>query len=194
MWKLAQVRHYEFSYFTYSPRIYRDCSQSCLIGICNMAGLVLSNENFCNRFTFQVLGMYRYCIVLLLQTRFKCKWVKFSGDEFKINDGVITDVKHDLPIIGVIQDILIANKSKVIFYVDYYCTSFHPHYRAYLLDKQPFSSGDICPSNLFIEKSIFVRTSDIPELSHSFVILPFYSLCVRINIIPICVKFIALLV
>ena len=59
---------------------------------------------------------------------YRCNWVKFSGDEFKINDGVITDVKHDLPIMGVIQDILLVNGNKVFFNVDHYCTSYQSHY------------------------------------------------------------------
>ena len=117
-----------------------------------------------------------YTSYLLYQSYYRCKWVRFCGDEFRISDGVITEMKHDLPIIGVIKEILIVNGDKIFFHVDQYGTSFEPHYRAYILEEQTFSSGEICFSYLFIEKSLFIRTSHILELSHSFVLLPF-ALC-----------------
>ena len=65
---------------------------------------------------------------------FRCTWVKIDGDEYKLSSGVILEVKDDLPIIGPIQDIFQLNESLLIFKVDEHSTSFHPHYRAYVLN------------------------------------------------------------
>jgi len=64
----------------------------------------------------------------------------------------------------------------VVFTTDKYHTSFEPHYRAYVLDKTPFSSGVVLYSNLFIQHSLHIRTSQY-ELSSPFVILS-CALCV----------------
>ena len=103
--------------------------------------------------------------------------MKIDGDEYKVSSGVILEVKDDLPIIGVIQDIYLLNESSLMFKVDEYSTYFHPHYRAYVLNNDRLSSKTIPYSNLFIQTSVHIRTSCIHELFPRFIILP-YALCV----------------
>ena len=40
--------------------------------------------------------------------------MRVSGNEYKVSTGVILDVEHDLPVVGIIQDIYIVNEDKVI--------------------------------------------------------------------------------
>ena len=108
---------------------------------------------------------------------YRCRWVKINGDEYKISFGVITDVKHDLPVVGVIRHINLVNGNKVMFSINEYSTSFEPHFRAYILDNDPFCSRTVCHNNLFIQTPVYIHISCIPELSHSFIVLPF-ALCV----------------
>lgn len=49
---------------------------------------------------------------------YRCTWVKIDGEEYKILNGVIVDVNHDLPIVGVIRDIQLVNGDKVMFHID----------------------------------------------------------------------------
>ena len=101
-----------------------------------------------------------------------------NGQKF-ISNEVIVEVIHDLPIVGVIQDMYIVNGNQLIFYNDCYHTSFEPHYRAYVLDNYSFSSKLIYHSSLFIHNSVHVHTSCVLDLSPHFVILP-YALCVPV--------------
>lgn len=103
--------------------------------------------------------------------------MKTNGDEYKISSGVILEVKDDLPIVGIIQDIYLLDENIITFKVDEYLTSFQPHYRAYALDNVPLSSKTVRHSDLFIQTSLHIRTSCISELSPHFIILP-YALCV----------------
>lgn len=108
--------------------------------------------------------------------QYRCKWVKVNGDEYKLSTGVILDVKHDLPIVGVVLGIYIVNGNEVVFQIDQFSTTFEPHYRAYILDDHHASSSDtILHSNLFIQTPVHIRKS-IPELKNSFILLPF-ALC-----------------
>ena len=100
-------------------------------------------------------------------------------EDYRIHDGVIVEVQHDLPTVGIIRQIFIINGDTVIFTVDHYTTSFEPHYQAYILDETPFSSANILHSDLFIQQSVHIRTSNVYELSSDFVILP-YALCVAV--------------
>jgi len=100
-----------------------------------------------------------------------CKWAKIHTEEHRISSGVIIEVAHDEPVVGIIQDLYIFNG-----YLKCFHTSYESHYRAYVLDKHSFSSILISHSSLFIRNSIHVHTSCVPELSPSFVILP-YALC-----------------
>ena len=104
------------------------------------------------------------------------KWVKINGDEYRISSGVILNVKDDLPVVGVIQDVYLLNENKAILKVDEYLTSFNPHYHAYVLDNDLLSSKSVCHSDLFIQTSVHIHKSCIYELSPYFVILP-YALC-----------------
>ena len=54
--------------------------------------------------------------------------MRVSGIEYKVSTGVILDVEHDLPVVGIIQDIYIVNEDKVIFCVDQSSTSYEPHF------------------------------------------------------------------
>ena len=105
--------------------------------------------------------------------------MQFNGSKHKISSGVILDVNHDLPTVGVIRDIYIVNGDKLIFYVDKFETSFEPHYRAYILYKDPFCSGLVDQADLFIQTSIHIRKSCVSELSEHFIILPF-ALCLLV--------------
>ena len=100
-----------------------------------------------------------------------------NGEKFKISNGVIIEVEHDLPIVGVISQIDVVNGDVVALTTDKFHTSFDPHYRAYVLDKTPFSSGIILHSDLFIQHSLHIRSSHVYELSSPFVILS-CALCV----------------
>jgi len=100
-------------------------------------GSVLSNENLSEEFEFAVSSAYRY-VVLIYGVRFipyccRCKWVKVSGDEYKISSGVILEVKDDLPLVGVVQDIYLLNENKVMFKVDKHSTSFIPLHLSHII-------------------------------------------------------------
>ena len=103
--------------------------------------------------------------------------MKIDGDEYRISSRVILDVKYDLPVVGVIQDIYLLSGNKIILKVDKYSTSFNPHYRAYVLESDTLSSKNVCHSDLFTWTSVHIHTSCIYKLSPYFVILP-YALCV----------------
>ena len=137
-------------------------------------GSVLSNGDLNEEFEFVVSSAYRYVNLL---HGVGIYWVKVNGDEYKISSGVILEVKDDLPIVGVIQDIYLLNENKVMFKVDEHSTSFEPHYRAYILDNDPLSLKTVYHSDLFIQTSVHIRTSCISELSTRYIILP-YALCV----------------
>ena len=76
-------------------------------------------------------------------------------EDYRIHDGVIVVVQHDLPTVGIIRRIFIINGDTVIFTVDHYTTSFEPHYRAYFLDETPFSSANILHSD-YLYNSQFI--------------------------------------
>ena len=88
--------------------------------------------------------------------------------------GVIINVVHDLPVVGIIKDIYIINENTVAFSVNEWSTSYEPHYRAYILEIE-VSLKIVLHSNLFIHNPIFVHKSYVPDLSNVFV-LPF-ALC-----------------
>ena len=100
--------------------------------------------------------------------------MKCHGDEYRVSAGVIIDVVHDLPIVGVIQEIYVVNGDIVVFQVDQFSTSYEPHYRAYVLDNDS-SSRIICHSNLFIHSAIYIKKCNVSDFSTYF-ILPF-ALC-----------------
>jgi len=102
----------------------------------------------------------------------RCKWAKIHTEEHRISSGVIIEVAHDEPVVGIIQDLYIFNGEILTFYVECFHTSYESHYRPYVLDKHSFSSKLISHSSLFIRNSIHVHTSCVP----CFVILP-YALC-----------------
>ena len=100
--------------------------------------------------------------------------MKIYSDEYRVSAGVILNVVHDLPMVGIIQDIYIVNGDKVAFSVDEFSTSYEPHYRAYILEINT-SSRIVFHSNLFIHTAIYIRKSCVPDLLNVFV-LPF-ALC-----------------
>lgn len=107
---------------------------------------------------------------------YRCRWIKVNGDEYKPAAGVILEVEHDLPVVGIIQDVYLINGNEVMFHVKQFSTSFEPHYRAYILDDDCPSLKIVNHSTLFIHCPVNIRASHNPELSHSFILLPF-GLC-----------------
>ena len=65
---------------------------------------------------------------------FSCKWIKIDSNKCELGAGVIFDVKHDLPIVGVIQDIYIVNGDKAFFDVKQFSTFYGPYYWTYILE------------------------------------------------------------
>ena len=49
---------------------------------------------------------------------YRTNWVKHNGIHYKLKAGVIVDVKHDLPVIGQIEEIFVGDNIK-IFFEDY---------------------------------------------------------------------------
>jgi len=45
-----------------------------------------------------------YCIYNIYHL-YRTKWVQFHGHEYKTDAGVIIEVRHDLPVVGRIEDI-----------------------------------------------------------------------------------------
>ena len=62
-------------------------------------------------------------------------FLKCQGHEYKKNAGVITEVEHDLPVVGNIEDIYFLNEDKVLFDLRLYTTHYDSHFRAYVLHK-----------------------------------------------------------
>lgn len=107
---------------------------------------------------------------------FRTKWVKTNGHEYRINAGVILDVKHDLPVVGKIKDIHVIDGHKILFCVKSFFTFFEPHFRSYLLqDDTDFHEKVVYLSDLFLPNPVYIRTSQVLG-SHKFVLLP-YALC-----------------
>ena len=60
--------------------------------------------------------------------------MRVGGNEHKISTGVFLNVEHDLPVVGIIQDIFyLANEDKILFCVDQSSTLYEPHFRAYIV-------------------------------------------------------------
>jgi len=112
------------------------------------------------------MNFYTFC---------SCKWVKIDGNEYKLGSGVILDVKHDLPIAGVIQNIYTVDGDKVFFNVNQYSTVYEPHYRVYILEDKLCSQVTGYPE-LFTYVSLHIRKLRVTDFSDAF-ILPF-GLCV----------------
>lgn len=104
----------------------------------------------------------------------RCNWVRCHSIEYKLFAGVILNVEHDLPVVGVITDIYVVNGDRVLFSVEQYSTSYEPHYRAYILENNS-CSRIVCRSDLFTHSPVHIRKSHVPDLSDIF-ILPF-ALC-----------------
>jgi len=100
--------------------------------------------------------------------------VRVGGNEYRISTGVILDVEHDLPVVGIIQDIYIVNEGKVLFCVNQSSTLYEPHFRAYIVESDSCPRF-ICHLDLFIATPVYIRKSRVPDLSNIFV-LPF-ALC-----------------
>jgi len=101
--------------------------------------------------------------------------MKIYGHEYKTNTGVIVDVEHDLPIVGQIQELYLVDGTRVAFHLKVYKTSYEPHFRAYLLQKQ-FTEKVLQLSNLFVETPVHIRKSQALGPHVFFIILPF-ALC-----------------
>ena len=114
-----------------------------------------------------------YILDSIYLVSYRCNWVMVNGDEYKPATGVILEVEHDLPIVGVIENIYLINGNEVMFHVKQFYTSFEPHYRAYILEDSLTYLKIVRHSTLFIHNPVHIRTSHNPELSHSFILVPF---------------------
>lgn len=108
-----------------------------------------------------------YCLI-----SYRCNWVKVNGDEYKLATGVILEVEHDLPMVGIVQNIYVINGNEVMFYVKTFSTTFQPHYRAYVLDNF-LSLKIVHHSTLFIHSPVYIRTANNPYLLDYFILTPF---------------------
>ena len=113
-------------------------------------------------------------MLLYIYYLYRTKWVKFHGHEYKTDAGVIIEVRHDLPVVGRIEDIYIINGSKILFELNLYTTHYEPHFRAYVLHKTS-QRKLLYLSNLFMDTPVHIRKSQILG-TYLFVLLP-YALC-----------------
>jgi len=105
---------------------------------------------------------------------YRAAWVKCNGIQYKLNAGVIIDVKHDLPIIGQIEAIYVVDNNKILLKVNQYWTNYEPHYRAYTLRTEVQKSTRLLLTmELFVPIVVHIRKTK--TLKHHF-ILP-YELC-----------------
>jgi len=87
---------------------------------------------------------------------------------------VITEVEHDLPVVGSIEDIYVLNEDKVLFDLRLYTTHYESHFRAYVLHNTA-QRKLLYLSDLFIDTPVHIRKSQVLG-THVFVLLP-YALC-----------------
>ena len=78
-------------------------------------------------------------------------------------------MKHDLPIVGVIQDIYIVNGDKAFFYVNQFLTFYEPHYWTYILEDK-LGSREISYPELFIYVALHIRKLRVTDLLDAFVL------------------------
>jgi len=100
--------------------------------------------------------------------------VKSNGLHYKQKAGVIINVEDDLPIVGQIEEIYVADKTKIFFKITQYLTYYEPHYRAYTFrtDTQGCSKL-ILSTELFLPIVVHIRRS---QTLGNHVILP-HALC-----------------
>ena len=115
------------------------------------------------------------CVIIINLSYFRTKWVKTNGHEYKINAGVILDVKHDLPVVGKIKDIHVVDGHKILFCVKsvfHFLSHISNHicYKMILIFMKKLCICQICSYQI-----LYIRTSQVLG-SHKFVLLP-YALC-----------------
>ena len=62
--------------------------------------------------------------------------MKFCGNEYGNDAGIIIDVDQDLTVIGFINALYLVNGKEVAFNVMQYSTYYDKHFRAYVLEKK----------------------------------------------------------
>ena len=101
-------------------------------------------------------------------------WVKVDGNLYKPNAGIIIGVKHDLSIVGKIQDIYITDTKEVIFSIQQFYTLYEAHYHAYTFqDDTDVTIKLVLYEQLFLQSPVHIRRS---QTLHTFIILP-HVLC-----------------
>lgn len=100
--------------------------------------------------------------------------MKFDGVQYKQNAGVIIDVEDDLPVVGQIEEIYVADNVKSFFKLNVYYTYYEPHYRVYTFrTDNPSFSKLILSQELFLPVVVHIRRS---QTLGKHVILP-HALC-----------------
>lgn len=103
---------------------------------------------------------------------FRTKWAKASGIEYKYGVGIILGVdEDDLPLLGRVDDIYVLNSTTVVLRVAKFCTTYKPHYRAYMLHELDDDSTIVHLTDLFLNTPIHIRTSQVLGTC-KFIILP----------------------
>lgn len=106
---------------------------------------------------------------------FRTNWIKFCGNEYRNDAGIVINVEQDLPVVGYIKALYLVNGKEVAFNVSLYSTLYEKHFRAYVLEKNILQETIVRHSELFLQASLHIRTSQV--LSHvQFVFLP-HALC-----------------
>ena len=77
--------------------------------------------------------------------------MKSDGVQYKQNAGVIIDVEDDLPVVGQIEEIYVADNVKIFFKLNLYYTYYEPHYRAYA-----FRTDNLSFSKLILSQELFL--------------------------------------
>ena len=137
------------------------------------------SKNHISRKIFNICSSYS---VVCAEFSIQVNWVKIDGNEYKISTGVILDVEHDLPVVGVIQDIYLVNEDKILFRVDKSSTSYEPHFRAYILENDS-CTRIISHSDLFVHTCVYIRKSHVPDLSNLLFYLLLFVLAINLHVI-----------
>ena len=100
--------------------------------------------------------------------------MKSNGLCYKPKAGIIIYVEDDLPVVGQIEEIYVADKITIFLKVTQYLTYYDPHYRAYTFRTEiPGCSKLLLSTELFLPVVVHIRRSQ-PLGNH--VILP-HALC-----------------
>lgn len=104
----------------------------------------------------------------------RTRWVKFDGNLYKPDTGVIIAVEDDLPVVGKIQTYIIIDSKKILFSIKQFYTFYEPHYHAYTFrNDTDIITKFVSYEQLFLQSPVHIRKS---QTLHNFIILP-HVLC-----------------